>query len=295
VAGGHGHGGEGHGHGGAEGHGDGGSGHGHGGGVHGVDGHDGGGHGGGEHGVGEHGEGEPGASGDGGLPGFDDPGSMEWGDHSLSYEPAQSGQDGEVGSGYALVYRGPADPSSGTVGHHSDEPCNPTPQQQAAADNLYRETWPAVRKYDNNYPLALADGFTYMFPLTDRIIHMVNPERLWSETILDPAQIESFLYVITDTGLTAVAGMYVMPRYGVPGPQIGGCLTRWHEHAGLAGRLTTAGTQDRTPEMLHVWTYEGLDPWAHYDGRQLSQLWMPGSPIPSLCRQTGDASDACLP
>jgi hypothetical protein len=89
--------------------------------------------------------------------------------------------------------------------------------------------------------------------------------------------------------------MYVMPKFGMPGPQIGGCLTRWHEHAGLAGRLTTAGTQDRTPEMLHVWTYEGLDPWAHYDGRHLSQLWMPGSAVPSVCRQTGDASDACLP
>ena len=47
--------------------------------------------------------------------------------------------------------------------------------------------------------------------------------------------------------------------------------------------------------MLHVWTFRGLDPWEHYDGRSLSQLWMPGSPVPSVCRQTGDASDACLP
>ena len=64
------------------------------------------------------------------------------------------GKNGEVGSGYAMVYKGPADASTGTVGHHSDDPCNPTPEQQAAADNLYQATWPAVRQYDNNVPKA---------------------------------------------------------------------------------------------------------------------------------------------
>lgn len=220
---------------------------------------------------------------------------MSWANHRLDYEPARAGKDGEVGSGYAFVYRGPADSSAGTVGHHSHEPCEPTPEQQAAADQVVAETWPAVRKYDNDFGQAIADGFTYVFPLTDRIIHMVNVRRVQDSTVLDPDRIESFLYVMTDDGLTAIGGMYVMPRYGMPGPQVGGCLTRWHEHAGLAGRLTTGGTQDRTPEMLHVWTYKGLNPWSHYDGRSLSQLWTPGSPVPSVCRNTGDASDACLP
>jgi hypothetical protein len=283
-----GHGGGGHGNGG--GHGDGGAGHGGGGHSEPEAGHGDGGHG--EDGHGD----EPGqAAGNGGIPTFDDPGSMSWGGHTFDYEPARPGKDGKVGNGYALVYRGQADSSTGTVGHHSEEPCNPTPDQQAAADELYRQTWPAVRQYDNNFAKAFMDGFTYLFPLTDRITHMVNVKRVNDPTILDPAQIESFLYVMTDDGLTAIGGMYVMPKFGMPGPQIGGCLTRWHEHAGVAGRLTTAGTQDRTPEMLHVWTYRGLDPWEHYDGRHLSQLWTPGSVVPSVCRQSGDASDACLP
>jgi hypothetical protein len=270
-------------------HGGGGGGHGRGGGGHGEGGH---GEGGGEHG---HGAEPPAGEQDGGLPDFNDPGSMSWGEHRLDYEPARPGQNGEVGSGYAMVYRGPSDSSTGTVGHHSNDPCNPTPDQQAAADRLYRATWPAVRQYDNSFGKAIADGFTYLFPLTDRIIHMVNPKRIQDPTILDPATIESFLYVMTDDGLTAIGGMYVMPKFGMPGPQIGGCLTRWHEHAGAAGRLTTAGTQDRTPEMLHVWTYQGLNPWAHYDGRSLSQTWTPGRNVPSVCREAGDASDVCLP
>jgi hypothetical protein len=89
--------------------------------------------------------------------------------------------------------------------------------------------------------------------------------------------------------------MYIMPEYGMRGPEIGGCLTRWHHHGGLGGRLVTAGTMENTPEMLHVWTYPGLDPWGHYDGRELSQLWTPGSFVPSVCREYGDASDVCLP
>ena len=248
------------------------------------------------HGSGEHGHGgeEP-APPDNGMTGFEDPGTLQWGAHRFDYEPAQPGKDGKVGTGYAMVYRGPSDPNNGTVGHHAHGDCSPTPEQQTAADKLYKETWPAVRKYDNNLYGALADGFTYIFPLTDRIIHMVNVKRVSDPTILDPDQIESFLYVMTDDGLTAVGGMYVMPKCGMPGPQIGGCLTRWHEHAGAAGRLTTAGTSDRTAEMLHVWTYPGLDPWAHYDGRSLSQLSTPGSVVPSVCRETGDASDVCLP
>ena len=140
----------------------------------------------------------------------------------------------------------------------------------------------------------MSDGFTYVFPLTDRIIHMVNPTRVWDSTILEPAQIESFLYVVTDDGLTAIGGMYVMPKYGVPGPQVGGCLTRWHEHAGLAGRLTTAGTQERTPEMLHVWTHEGLDPGATTTGdRCRSSRPRAASCPPSAARPGTPRTPAC--
>ena len=251
--------------------------------------------GGNEHAGGGHGDEPSGGDDQSGMPGPDNPGGLWWGQHNLDYEPARPASDDDPGSGYAFVYRGPADQGQGTVGHHSDEPCQPTPEQQAAADQLYRETDTQMRAYDNNPGRAAADGFTYAFPLTDRIIHMVAPSRVRDETILQAGEIESFLYVMTDRGLTAVGGMYVMPDPNVPGPQIGGCLTRWHEHAGTAGRLTTAGTMERTPEMLHVWTYPRLQPYGHYDGRALSQLWGPGSVVPSLCRESGDSSDACLP
>jgi hypothetical protein len=52
---------------------------------------------------------------------------------------------------------------------------------------------------------------------------------------------------------------------------------------------------EETPQMLHVWTYPGLEPYGHYDGRELSQLWKPGSYVPSVCREFGDANDVCVP
>jgi hypothetical protein len=68
-----------------------------------------------------------------------------------------------------------------------------------------------------------------------------------------------------------VGAMYMMPRVGVPGPQVGGALTRWHAHSDLCfatatgvivGRLGVDGACPAdsvnfpTPEMLHVWLVE---------------------------------------
>ena len=112
---------------------------------------------------------------------------------------------------------------------------------------------------------------------------------------------------MTDRGLYPIGGMYIMPAElkgtkVVPtepkkGPEIGGCLTHWHKHGGWVAGFTTGGTNwDETPEMLHVWTYPGLDPWGHYQGRELSQLWKPWANVPSVCRvSVPDGTNVCFP
>jgi hypothetical protein len=215
--------------------------------------------------------------------------------NGIAIETATAGEDGKPGRGAAIVYRGDPSESEGTGHSHGASSCRPTSEQQAAADKLYRATDAALRKYDHAPWRALADGFYYAFGPTDRIMHMVNPSRRSDRTILNPDQIESFLYAMTDQGWVAIGGMYIMPAYGMAGPEIGGCLTKWHYHGGFGGRIASAGSMEKTPEMLHVWTYPGLDPWGHYDGRELSQLWTPGKHVPSVCRKSGDSSDVCLP
>jgi hypothetical protein len=101
---------------------------------------------------------------------------------------------------------------------------------------------------------------------------------------------------MTDTGFVPIGGMFVMPRETtMTAPQPGGCLTRWHQHGGIVGRWATGGTSGKTPQMMHVFTYPGLDPWGHYNGRDLAPLWTPGRWVPSVCRSAQDANNGCLP
>jgi hypothetical protein len=249
-------------------------------------------HAGGEQDHGDHGGSE---QPDNGPPGPDDGGTIAWGRHRLDYEPAEEGKNGEPGTGYTFSWKGPADASQG--GHpHSSGACNPTPAQEAAADRLYRATKRELAKYANNPGQAFADGFSWFFGPTDRIVHMLNPDRVYDPTVVDPDEIESFLYAMTDRGWMPIGGMYIMPKARMAGPAIGGCRTQWHHHGALVETLSSAGTSrdGETREMLHVWTYPGLKPYGHYDGRSISQLWTPTRFVPNLCRHFGDASDTCL-
>ena len=245
------------------------------------------GHGRADHGGGSH-DGGGGHGHDGGAAAGHE-GHEEPPPEGIAFEPAADGK------GSAIMWRGKSSGSEGPGHHAHGGPCNPTADQRARADALVRETAAALRRYDNNPARALADGFYYAFGPTDRTMHMVSPDRLNEPEILNAAKIESFLYALTDRGWIAIGGMYIMPKYGMAGPEIGGCLTKWHYHGGVGGRIASAGTMESTPQMLHVWTYPGLDPWGHYNGRDFSQLFTPAAAAPSFCREFGDASDVCLP
>lgn len=238
--------------------------------------------------------------GQGGDPGDSDGHDDHGGDsQSVAWEPGPDGRGG------ALVFRGEASEferdGSGEHHHGDSVPCEPTAEQQAAADRVHRDTVAALQKYENNPALALADGFYFAVGPNDRYVHMVAPERVADPRILVADEIESFMYALTDRGLVPIAGMYMMPaefteqglRPTEPsaGPEFGGCLTRWHDHGNEGFGMLFGG---RTPEMLHVWTYPGLEPYAHYDGRDLAGLSTPGSYVPMLCRETEDTS-ACTP
>jgi hypothetical protein len=263
-------------HDGSGGHGDGGSDRG---GAHGDGGHGDGGHddGGDEHGSGAHASGE------------------RENDLAIGVESGQAADDGRRARGPAVVVYDRGNERINGKGHAHDAPCEPTPEQQAAADSLVAEVRAELRQYENNPFAAMADGFDYVFGPTDRMLHVVHTRRVRDPDVLKSSEIESFIYYMTDTGWVPIGGMFVMPRYGMKGPEPGGCLTKWHHHGGFVGRLATAGTAENTPDMMHVFTYPGLDPWGHYTGRELASLWTPGAWIPSLCRSSGDANDGCLP
>jgi hypothetical protein len=110
-------------------------------------------------------------------------------------------------------------------------------------------------------------------PPSATIVHYVKPDYMRDGRVLDPEHVESLVYVNTDRGAVLAAAMYMMPAARMPGPAIGGPLTRWHSHTNLcfdrAGVIVgfadaldrcAPGTAHRlTPEMLHVWLVDNPD------------------------------------
>jgi hypothetical protein len=228
-----------------------------------------------------------------GSGGHDD-GAPAENERALAIESGHPEEDGRPARGPAVVVYDRADEGTQGPGHHAGA-CDPTAAQQAAADGIVTDVQAELRQYENNPAEALADGFNYVFGPTDRMLHMVHLPRVSDPDVLKAGEIESFIYYMTDTGFVPIGGMFVMPQDATSGPEPGGCLTQWHHHGGFVGRWATAGTSESTPLMMHVFTYPGLDPWGHYDGRDLAPLWTPGRWVPSVCRSANDANNGCLP
>src|SRR5258708_15841753 len=65
------------------------------------------------------------------------------------------------------------------------------------------------------------------------IMHYVNQAYLTDADILNPAHVQSLIYYNSPKGPILIGAMYIMPRLGMPGPEVGGSLTAWHHHDNL--------------------------------------------------------------
>jgi hypothetical protein len=144
-----------------------------------------------------------------------------------------------------------------------------------AAANLYEQTKAAVARYRDERA-ALAAGYQPMEPIDGEVVHFVKRDYLTEADVLKPAHVQSLIYYNRPGGPVLIGAMYIMPRIGMPGPEIGGALTSWHHHEELCfdnktnmvvafagnplfdrpgwSRSCPPGTnKQETPEMLHVW------------------------------------------
>lgn len=154
-----------------------------------------------------------------------------------------------------------------------------TPEQRAAADQLWRLTAKATERY-RSLSAALADGYIAFNPNSDRFVHYVDPAYMQDGRILDPAHVESLVYENTLHGPVLVAAMYSLEDPNATPPDVAGELTPWHRHDDLcftpAGAVVGAApgcppgsATYYTPWMLHVWLVPNrygrfaadLDPW----------------------------------
>jgi hypothetical protein len=98
--------------------------------------------------------------------------------------------------------------------------------------------------------------------------HYSSAANVLDGKVLDPTRPESLLYTFTSRGPVLVGVMYLTNLPGEFGPEIGGCLTRWHVHTNVCWSMATfqpvnqlaAGETCATgtfpyipPPALHVW------------------------------------------
>ena len=165
--------------------------------------------------------------------------------------------------------------------HASTSANGVTGAQLQAALQLIEATKAAVAKYADRQA-AIDAGYQPMEPEGLAIMHYVNPSYFSDADVLRPEHVQSLIYFNSTRGPVLIGAMYIMPRLGMPGPEIGGSLTIWHKHSNLCFDRTTGvivafthdgsadisdksgtcprGSSNRsTPEMLHVWLIENPD------------------------------------
>src|SRR5713226_2143632 len=163
-----------------------------------------------------------------------------------------------------------------TAHNHAAAPATGvTGAQLQAAVQLIDTTRAVAARYANERA-AIDAGSRPLEPEGLPIMHYVNQAYLTDADILNPAHVQSLIYYNSPKGPILIGAMYIMPRLGMPGPEVGGSLTVWHHHDNLCFDRTSsvivafahdaffdrggksgtcpAGSSNRsTPEMLHVW------------------------------------------
>jgi hypothetical protein len=190
---------------------------------------------------------------------------------------------GDVAGWAASVeWTAPNGSTAAATGHnHGAAAARVTGAQLQAALQLIDATKAAVARFADE-SAAVQAGYTPMESEGLPIMHYVNQAYFTDADILNPAHVQSVIYYNSPRGPVLIGAMYIMPRLGMPGPEIGGPLTVWHHHDNLCFDRTTGvivafahdgssnstdksgtcprGSSNRsTPDMLHVWVIDNPD------------------------------------
>ena len=141
-----------------------------------------------------------------------------------------------------------------------------TPEQEAAAAQLYAETKTAILPYEDPRK-AFAAGYRPGGPTNMPSTHWMNQAYVDAGYVMDPHRPQGLVYANSKHGPVLLGAMFEMKRIGQFGPDPGGPLTAWHQHEnicftpfGFEFSLMTPfatcplGAIDLSvPPMLHVW------------------------------------------
>jgi len=141
-----------------------------------------------------------------------------------------------------------------------------TPEQVAAAQRLYDETFAAITPY-RDWHNAWAAGYRPGGPDNMPSTHWMNQRYLDAGYVMDPRHPQGLVYANSKHGPVLLGAMFQMKRIGEFGPDPGGPLTAWHQHQNICvtpigfefSLMTPTATcpvgaiDVSVPAMLHVW------------------------------------------
>lgn len=141
-----------------------------------------------------------------------------------------------------------------------------TPEQAAAAAQLYADTSAAILPYED-WHKAWAAGYRPGGPANMPSTHWMNDAYVKAGYVMDPRRPQGLVYANTRRGPVLLGAMFQMQHLNQFGPDPGGPLTAWHQHEnicftplGFEFSLMTpfavcpVGAIDLSvPPMLHVW------------------------------------------
>ncbi|HWC09690.1 MAG TPA: hypothetical protein VG455_00560 [Acidimicrobiales bacterium] len=151
--------------------------------------------------------------------------------------------------------------------HGHTEDCRPSREDREAAARLLDDTRAGTARFQS-IAIAAAEGYRSGSPAPLPTDHYVNAAHLTDGKVLDPARPEALMYTLTAHGPILVGAMYLTNQSGEAGPEVGGCLTRWHVHDNLcfapdtlaisgftsdAGECPSGLVHLVPPAALHVW------------------------------------------
>lgn len=141
-----------------------------------------------------------------------------------------------------------------------------TPEQKAAAQQLYDETAAAIAPY-RDWHKAWAAGYRPGGPSNMPSTHWMNQRYVQAGYVLDPNHPQGLVYANTKHGPVLIGAMFQMRQLGEFGPDPGGPLTAWHIHQNICfapfgvefslmsptGTCPVGAVDLTAPAMLHVW------------------------------------------
>ncbi|HET7421815.1 MAG TPA: hypothetical protein VFL27_15655 [Candidatus Dormibacteraeota bacterium] len=141
-----------------------------------------------------------------------------------------------------------------------------TPDQAAAAQQLYDQTLAAVAPY-RDWRNAWAAGYRPGGPQAMPSTHWINQRYVDAGYVMDPRHPQGLVYANSKHGPVLIGAMFEMKKLGQFGPDPGGPLTAWHQHQNICftpfgfefSLMTPTSTcplgaiDISVPAMLHVW------------------------------------------